>query len=136
MNAPPGQPPAGGPPYQPQPYQQQPPYYAPQGAPIPPQIRKPDETLAIVSLVLAIASWVMGLLILGSIPAVVVGHMARKKIRADPQGFGGDSMATAGLIVGYINIAVTVFVVLIVVASIVLPFCVACVGLLGAAAGG
>ncbi|MBW2261472.1 MAG: DUF4190 domain-containing protein [Deltaproteobacteria bacterium] len=123
-------------PVQQQPYyaQQQPPYYAQQQVPIPPMQKKPDETLAIVSMCLGIASFIMGLFILASIPGVVVGHMARKRIKTEPDKYGGASMATAGLVIGWINIASSLFVIILTIAMFVLPFCMACgVGLLGAA---
>jgi hypothetical protein len=125
MNAPPGQ----GPPGLQQPYQQQPPYYAPH-QPIPPTVEKPDETLALVALILSITSWVMGLLILTSIPAVICGHIAKSRVRNDPQRYGGDVMATIGLVIGWVNVGVTAVGILAILAMILLPFCAAC-GLLG-----
>jgi hypothetical protein len=117
----------------PAPVQQQPPYYAQQQQPIPPMQKKPDETLAIVSLCLGIASFIMGLFILASIPAVIVGHMAKKKIKTEPDKYGGASMATGGLVVGWINIAVTLLAIIATVLMMVLPFCMACgLALMGA----
>ncbi len=116
--------------------QQQPPYYAQQQAPLPPMQRKPDETLAIVSLCLGIASFFMGLFILASLPGVIVGHMAKKRIKNEPDKYGGASMATAGLIIGWINVVLSVLAIVATILMMVLPFCMACgVGLLGAAGG-
>lgn len=67
---------------------------------------------------LAIAALVCGvcqvfLWFLAAIPAVVLGHMARKQIRQT--GEQGDGMALAGMILGYIGVALTVLFVIIVV---------------------
>lgn len=71
---------------------------------------------------LAIAALVCGvcqvfLWFLAAIPAVVLGHMARKQIRQT--GEQGDGMALAGMILGYIGLALTVlFVILIVIIGV------------------
>lgn len=62
---------------------------------------------AICSLVLAILSFFCGWLFT-AIPAVICGHVARSKIRKSGGALGGMGIATAGLIVGYIAIAVGV----------------------------
>jgi hypothetical protein len=62
---------------------------------------------AIWSLVLAILSFFCGWLFT-AIPAVICGHVARSKIRKSGGALGGMGIATAGLIVGYIAIAVGV----------------------------
>ena len=62
-------------------------------------------TLAIVSLISGIASW-LPLPLLGAIVAVVCGHLARGEIRRAPAGtIEGDGMAIAGLILGYAHLA-------------------------------
>src|SRR6266498_1574242 len=62
---------------------------------------------AIWSLVLAVVSFFCGWL-LTAIPAVICGHVARLRIRKSGGALGGMGIATAGLIVGYIAIAVGV----------------------------
>jgi hypothetical protein len=57
---------------------------------------------AILSLVLSLI-WVGGL---GSIGAVVLGHMAKRQIAASDGQQTGNSLATAGLVIGYIGIAI------------------------------
>ena len=58
---------------------------------------------------LAIASLVLGLLFclgpLTGIPAVICGHLARSRIRSAAGQIGGAGMALAGLILGYVGIA-------------------------------
>jgi len=61
---------------------------------------------------LAVASLVAGILSflcvgpLASIPSVIMGHIALSRIKRDPQAVGGSGMATAGLILGYVNIVI------------------------------
>jgi hypothetical protein len=61
------------------------------------------EPLAIWSLVLAILSWFFCLL-LGSIPAIVCGHLARSRIRRANGALQGMNFALAGLIIAYLEI--------------------------------
>jgi uncharacterized membrane protein len=54
---------------------------------------------------------------LAGIPAVVFGHLARRQIRQT--GEAGDGMALAGMILGYIGLALTaLFVIIIVIAAV------------------
>lgn len=61
-----------------------------------------NSSLAIISLVTGILGWTM-LPFLGSIVAIVTGHMARKEIRQNPA-LGGDGMAVGGLILGWASV--------------------------------
>ena len=66
-------------------------------------------TTAVLSLVFGILSWVM-LPLLGAIVAVVTGHVARSEIRrAAPGELEGDGMAVAGLVLGWANLALVLF---------------------------
>ena len=67
---------------------------------------KPNSNMAIASLVLGILGWTL-LPTLGAIAAIITGHMAKKEIRESVEDLGGDGMATAGLILGYANIVIT-----------------------------
>jgi hypothetical protein len=62
---------------------------------------------AIWSLVLAILSFFCGWLVT-AIPAVICGHVARSKIRKSGGALGGMGIATVGLILGYIALALGV----------------------------
>lgn len=62
---------------------------------------------AIISLIAGILGW-LGIFGLGGIAAVIAGHVAKNQIRASGGRMTGDGMATAGLILGYLNIALTV----------------------------
>src|SRR5262249_31655280 len=59
----------------------------------------------ICSLILAVLSFTCGWLFT-AIPAVICGHIARAKIRESRGALGGKGIATAGLILGYIALAV------------------------------
>lgn len=72
-------------------------------------------TMAVVSMVAGIAGLTV-VFFIGSIVAVITGHMARKQIAE--RGEGGSGMATAGLVMGYIGIALGV---LAIIAAILIP---------------
>ncbi len=79
-------------------------YTDPAGIPTPPVVKK-DSTLAIVSLITGILGWSIFPFI-GSIVAVITGHLAKKEIRESGGMMGGDGMALAGLILGYTAIGI------------------------------
>lgn len=74
----------------------------------------------------ATASLVLGILslilfgILTGIPAVICGHIAKSKIKRAPEHLLGEGKALAGLIMGYISIALSVLIVPI-LAAIAIP---------------
>lgn len=99
-------PPQGGqpPPQYPPPQGYPPPQYPPGGyyAPAP---SKPNNTLAIVSLISGIAGLTV-LPFLASIVGVICGHIAKKQISESQGREGGEGLATAGIVTGYIGIVV------------------------------
>lgn len=68
---------------------------------------KETSPLAITSLISGILGWTL-LPWLGSIVAIITGHMARSEIRANPATKDGDGLALAGLIMGWAMIAVSI----------------------------
>lgn len=67
-------------------------------------------TTAVVSLIFGIVAWV-ALPFLGALIAVITGHVARSEIRHAPAAsVEGDGMALAGLILGYVQLAFCLFV--------------------------
>ena len=72
---------------------------------------KQTNNLAIVSLVSGILGWTL-LPWIGSIAAIVTGHMARAEIRRNAETQEGDGMAIAGLIMGWGMVAISVLAVL------------------------
>lgn len=71
--------------------------------------RQVTDGFAIVALVLAMLSLIFGPLT--SVPAIIVGHVASRRIRKNPA-LQGHGLALTGLIVGY---AITLFTVIMVV---------------------
>lgn len=66
-----------------------------------------NSTYAILSLISGVMAW-LGLFGLGGIVAVIFGHVAKNEIKKSDGQVSGDGMATAGLILGYLNIALSV----------------------------
>ncbi|MDR6842200.1 DUF4190 domain-containing protein [Pseudoxanthomonas sacheonensis] len=69
-----------------------------------------NSALAVISLVAGILGWTL-LPFLGSLVAVVTGHMARKEIRQNPA-LEGDTMAIIGLVLGWVAVIGTVLAIL------------------------
>jgi hypothetical protein len=67
----------------------------------------PSSTLAIVSLISAILGFTFAP-ILGTIVALITGYMARNETRSIPPRASGDGLATAGIIMGWIQVALLV----------------------------
>jgi hypothetical protein len=72
--------------------------------------------MAIVSLVAGITSFVL-VPILAAIVAIITGHMARKQIRQT--GEAGATLATIGLVLGYVHLALVAIGIIIVVVLVV-----------------
>ena len=67
----------------------------------------PSSTLAIVSLVSAILGFTFAPVV-GTIVALITGYMARNETRSIPPRASGDGLATAGIIMGWIQVALAV----------------------------
>jgi Domain of unknown function (DUF4190) len=72
-------------------------------------------SFAVAALVCGVIQF-CGFWLLGTIPAIVLGHIARRQIRQ--RGEQGAGLALAGLILGYVGIALTVVVVVIIVIAV------------------
>ena len=72
----------------------------PYQAPPPPA---PSSSMAMISMIAGIVGWILAPLI-GSLVAIVTGHMAKREIRESMGQLGGDGMATAGLVLGYLQL--------------------------------
>jgi hypothetical protein len=70
-----------------------------------------DSTLAIISLISGISAFVF-LPFIGAVAAIILGHLAKKEIRESGGMIKGSGMATAGLILGYIQLVLIVIVVI------------------------
>jgi len=73
--------------------------YTPTPAPV-----TKTSTMAIVSLIAGITGWSI-LPFLGSLVAIITGHMAQSEIKKSGGMITGKGMAVAGLILGYLAIA-------------------------------
>jgi len=78
--------------------------------PTPPHSQPPKKGLAIASLVLGILS-VTGLFCLAGLPAIITGHIASDRARNAPERYGGAGFAKAGMVMGYVSIFLTLFLV-------------------------
>lgn len=67
----------------------------------------PTSTLAIVSLVSAILGFTF-VPVIGTIVAIITGYMARNETRSIPPRASGDGLATAGIIMGWVQVALFV----------------------------
>ncbi len=67
---------------------------------------RPTSGLAVASLVGGILGWTL-MPVIGSLVGIICGHMARAEIRRDPR-IEGDGMAIAGLVLGWVSIALSV----------------------------
>ena len=73
---------------------------------------RPTSSLAVVSLALGVASYVV-IPVVGAIAAIVTGHMARGQIRRT--GERGRGFATAGLILGYLHLVLAALLIALVI---------------------
>ena len=70
--------------------------------------------LAVVSLVSGLLGWTFAPW-LGSVVAIITGHMARSEIRRERPNVDGDGIAVAGLVLGWAMVVASVFTVLAVI---------------------
>jgi hypothetical protein len=75
---------------------------------------KQTSSLAIISLVSGILGWTL-VPWLGSLVAIITGHMARAEIRRNPDTMEGDGIAVAGLVLGWLSIGLTVLAIFVVI---------------------
>lgn len=67
----------------------------------------PTSTMAIVSLIGGILGFTF-LPLVGTVLALITGYMARNETRAVPPTASGDGLATAGIIMGWIQVGLVV----------------------------
>lgn len=85
------------------------------------EIILPSSTLAMISLVSGILGFTF-FPVVGGIVALVTGYMARNETRSIPPRASGDGLATAGIVMGWIQIGLLILGVCCVVASILFGF--------------
>lgn len=67
-------------------------------------------TLAVLSLAFGLLAW-FGLPVVGAVVAVVTGHVALNEIRRAPDAYEGRGMALTGIILGWLNLALSALIV-------------------------
>jgi hypothetical protein len=67
-------------------------------------------TLAVLSLAFGLLAW-FGLPVVGAVVAVVTGHVALNEIRRAPDAYEGRGMALTGIILGWLNLALSAMIV-------------------------
>jgi Domain of unknown function (DUF4190) len=110
---PPPQPPQGYPPaYPPQPQPPPQPYYPPPGYPPagygPPPVPQPNNGYAVAALICSIVGILFILPVIGPILGIVFGNTAKKQISQSQGREGGENLAQAGVILGWIGIGLNV----------------------------
>ncbi len=73
----------------------------------PPVAYQTTSTTAIISLIAGILGWTI-VPTIGAIVAVITGYMAKSEIRQSGGRVTGDGLATAGLILGWVHLALVV----------------------------
>jgi uncharacterized membrane protein len=74
--------------------------------------KQSTHSLAVISLVFSILGFMPVLPVIGSIAGIITGYIARKKIAANPASYSGDGVAKAGIVLGWIGVALLVLVVI------------------------
>jgi hypothetical protein len=69
-----------------------------------PKPSAPRNGLAIVSFILGLSSFVLCLSAITGVPAIICGHIARRRTVQSPGQYGGAGFAKAGIILGYMSI--------------------------------
>ena len=67
----------------------------------------PTSTMAIVSLIAGIAGFSF-LPVIGTIVALITGYSARNETRAVPPTASGDGLATAGIVMGWVQVGLSI----------------------------
>lgn len=87
----------------------------PLGYPYPSFAPQRSEGLAVASLIVGIAGFLVCPLV-GPILALVFGYRAKGRIRESGGTLGGDGLATAGIVLGYVGLVIPVIAILAIVA--------------------
>lgn len=82
----------------------------------------PTSPMAVISLVAGILG-ISFFPLIGSIVAVIIGPMARREIRESRGALSGDGLATAGIVLGWIGIALSVVGLCIASTIVAIPLC-------------
>jgi len=86
---------------------------------LPAPTARPTSYLAIASVIFGVLCWVT-LPVVGAIAAIITGHLAKAEIRKSNPPPGGGELATVGLILGYVHLALILVGAMIILALILL----------------
>lgn len=73
-----------------------------------PPYSPPTNTLAIISLIASILGLVQILPVIGPIGGLIMGYIAKRQIAESRGAMGGDGLAKAGIIIGWIGVAIII----------------------------
>jgi hypothetical protein len=94
-------------------------------SPLPPA--PTTSTLAIISLISGIVSWFL-IPFIAAVAAVITGHMAKNEIKKSTGTIGGNGLATAGLVLGYLQLGLGLCICLVVAVMLALGMTVPFIG--------
>jgi len=77
----------------------------------------PTDGMAVASLIMGIVAFVFCPLLAAAL-AIIFGYIAKGNIRSSGGALGGDGMATMGIILGFVNLAITAIVIIIVIIAV------------------
>jgi len=92
-----------------------------QSGPAPQTSTSPTNSMALVSLIAGIVGLTV-FPVLGSIVAIITGNMAKKEIAASAGAQGGEGLAKAGVILGWVGVGLGVLGVCAFCAAFLVPF--------------
>jgi hypothetical protein len=73
--------------------------------------KQSTHSLAVISLILSILGFMPVLPVIGSIAGIITGNIARRSITTNPEQWTGNGLAKAGVILGWIGVALVIVVV-------------------------
>ena len=88
----------------------------------------PNSSMALVSLITGILGLTLFPLV-GSIVALITGSMAKKEINESRGALGGEGMAKAGVILGWVGVGLSVIGCCVFAVLVAIPFILAAIGL-------
>lgn len=81
---------------------------------------RPNHSMAIVSLILGVLGLLNVLPLIGPIGALLAGFSAKKEIQLHPDQYSGENLAQAGIILGWIGVAVSVLLITVICLALLL----------------
>jgi hypothetical protein len=79
----------------------------------------PTSTLAIISFIAGLVG-IFFMPFIGGIAAIVTGNMAHKETRSFPPTHGGDGLATAGMVMGWLSLLIWIIICCLIISGLTL----------------